>query len=142
MIKQSWFKLYRPAHKAFMEEDGLVSLFRDPANGNVEPLEMIGNVIRVERPEILLVCEQVHDLRLVRIIGTRFERGHRPFDGNRIADDVDLGENDAAIEIHQRIMTGKILGTDIVQKVVHVPSGAAPSEITAQYANVALVKRL
>ena len=88
-----------------MEKDGFVSMFRDPANGNVQSLEMVGNVIRIKRPEVLLVREQVHDLSLIRIFSTWFERGHNAIDGRIVADDVNTRENDAAVEIHERIMT-------------------------------------
>ena len=87
-----------------MEENRLVPILCDPANGRIKPLGMIGYVVGVERPEILLVSEEIHDLRSVRISGQRFQRGHDAFNGSVVADDVNPGENDSAAEVHEGIV--------------------------------------
>ena len=85
--------LLRPTQKTLMEKDGLVSMLRDPSNGNLESFEMVGKVVGIERPEVLLVREQVHNFRLVRIFGKRFEHRHDLLDGRTIADNVHTREN-------------------------------------------------
>ena len=62
------FNLFCSAQESFVEKHRLISALRDPADGNVESLGMVGNVVGVEWPKILLVGEQVHNLGAVWVL--------------------------------------------------------------------------
>lgn len=59
--------LFRPAQQPLMEEHRLVAVLGDPADGGLDALRVVRDVGAVERPEVLLMREQVHHLGHVRI---------------------------------------------------------------------------
>ena len=87
-----------------MEKDRLVTIFCKPADGNIEPFEMVWKIIGIKRPEILLVGKDVHNLRLIRIFSERLKSRYNTFNGRTVADNINLGKNYAAAEIHKGIM--------------------------------------
>ncbi len=87
-----------------MKEDRLVSTLGHITDGGIKPLEMVGQIVGIERPEVLFVGKDIHDLRLVGILRERLKRGYNPFYRGAVADNIDFGENYAAIEVHERIV--------------------------------------
>jgi len=89
-----------------VEEHRAIAVLGHPADGGVEPLGVIGDVIRVERPEVLFVREQVHDLRLVGVFRERLERGRDLVERRAVADDVHAGEDNPAVAVFPAIVSG------------------------------------
>jgi len=50
-----------PAEEIPMQEDRLVSVLRHPANRDIESLRMVRDEFAVKGPEMLLLCEVVHE---------------------------------------------------------------------------------
>ena len=76
-----------------MEEDRLVAVLRAEAYRSVEALGMVGLVVLIERPEVLLVREQIHDLGRVRVARQRLESSNGLVERAGVAADVDFGED-------------------------------------------------
>lgn len=71
-----------------MIKDGFVAVFRKPFDGRFEPLGMVWKIGVVERPEILLVGEDVHNFRTVGVFGERFKDRDYLIDLDVVTNDV------------------------------------------------------
>lgn len=97
--------LFGATQETFVKENRLVSTLLDPTDSGLKPLEVVRQVIGVEGPKVLFVSENIHDFRLVSVLGERFKRRNNAFYRGAVADNIDLRENYAAVEIHEGIVT-------------------------------------
>ena len=102
---------------------------------------MVRHVALVERPEVLLVGEQVHDLRAVGVGRGRLELGHDLVDGRVVAHDVHAREGDPAVEVHQRVVALEVVAALVVEEVVHVIVTPWIAEEAAEHLDAPLRER-
>ena len=74
------------AEEAFMEEDWLVAVLRHVARGRVHPFGVVWNIIFVEWPEVLFMCQKVDDFRRVRTLHVLLNHGDNVFDRSAVDD--------------------------------------------------------
>jgi hypothetical protein len=99
------FPLYPATEQAFVQENRLVSVLCHPANRHIEPLRVVRDIVVVEGPEVLFMRKQVHDLCRVRVLCQGFQRFRDPVNRDGVADYVNPGENDPALEILSGIVS-------------------------------------
>ena len=90
-----------------MEKHRLVSMLSAKVQRRVQPLEVVRQVVGVKWPEVLLVCEQVHDFGSIGIAGERLQNRRHLFQRYVVACDIDLGEDEPTRKILQGLMVAE-----------------------------------
>ena len=85
-----------------MEPDWFVIMFRQELECGGQALFVVGDVVEVERPEILFMGQQVHDFSIVAVDQVFGELRDDVADRGVVQHDIRMAEDDAAVKASGR----------------------------------------